>query len=60
MIDGTKLLARWLHGTVELTPPMQLDEDDDEPVVFSFYDDISHVSCVCVCVCVCGGVIGRA
>jgi len=42
MIDGTKLLARWLHGTVELTPPMHLDEDDDEPIVFSFYDDISQ------------------
>jgi len=39
LLDGSKKFARWMHGTVELTPPLHVDEDD-EPVVFSFYDDI--------------------
>jgi dynein heavy chain len=41
MLDGTKNFARWMHGTVELTPPLRLDDDDDEPIIFSFYDDIA-------------------
>ena len=44
MLDGTKSLHRWMHGTVELAPPMRVNEDDDEPVVFSFYDDIAQDS----------------
>lgn len=40
MLDSTKRIARWMHGTVELTPPLRLD-DDDEPIIFSFYDDIT-------------------
>ena len=38
--DRTRLFVRWMHGTCIETPP-QHAEGEDEPVVFSFFTDIS-------------------
>ncbi|EDO35852.1 predicted protein [Nematostella vectensis] len=40
MVEGTKLFVRWMNGTCIETPP-QHAEGEDEPVVFSFFTDIS-------------------
>ena len=36
----TRMFVRWMHGTCIETPP-QHAEGEDEPVVFSFFTDIS-------------------
>jgi len=38
--ESARLFVRWMHGTCMLTEP-QILNDDDEPYVFSFYQDIS-------------------
>lgn len=40
MVEGTRLFVRWMHGTCIETPP-QHAEGEDEPVVLSFFSDIS-------------------
>ena len=40
IVECTKSFPRWMHGTCEATPPV-IVEGQDEPVVFSFYDDIA-------------------
>ncbi|XP_051888343.1 dynein axonemal heavy chain 10 [Pristis pectinata] len=40
-VETTKLFVRWMHGScIECSP--QYIEGDDEPVIFSFYSDISQ------------------
>uniref|UniRef100_A0A8D2LCC4 Dynein axonemal heavy chain 10 n=1 Tax=Varanus komodoensis TaxID=61221 RepID=A0A8D2LCC4_VARKO len=39
-VEITKLFVRWMHGTCIDCPPQQTG--DDEPVIFSFYSDISQ------------------
>uniref|UniRef100_UPI00398F6830 dynein axonemal heavy chain 10 isoform X2 n=1 Tax=Pristiophorus japonicus TaxID=55135 RepID=UPI00398F6830 len=40
-VETTKLFVRWMHGTcIECTP--QYIDGDDEPIIFSFYSDISQ------------------
>ena len=38
--NRTRLFVRWMHGTCIETPP-QHAEGEDEPVVLSFFSDIS-------------------
>ena len=38
--ESAKAFVRWMHGTCMLTEP-QIISDDDEPYVFSFYQDMS-------------------
>ena len=40
LCNRTRLFVRWMHGTCIETPP-QHAEGEDEPVVFSFFTDIS-------------------
>ncbi|KAG9351776.1 hypothetical protein JZ751_023027 [Albula glossodonta] len=41
-VESTKKFVRWMDGTcIECSP--QVVESDDEPVVFSFYNDMSQV-----------------
>ena len=40
IVDCTKNFPRWMHNTCEITPPIQVEGQDD-PVIFSFHDDIS-------------------
>ena len=37
---STKLFVRWMHGTCIETPAQHL-ESEDEPVIFSFFKDVS-------------------
>ena len=39
-VEGSKRFLRWMHGTCILTEP-QLGAEDEEPIVFTFYEDIS-------------------
>ncbi|KAG8146106.1 hypothetical protein E2320_012501 [Naja naja] len=39
-VETTKLFLRWLHGSCIECPPQQTG--DDEPVIFSFFSDISQ------------------
>ncbi|GCC39259.1 hypothetical protein chiPu_0022938, partial [Chiloscyllium punctatum] len=40
-METTKLFVRWMHGScIECSP--QYIEGDDEPIIFSFYSDISQ------------------
>uniref|UniRef100_A0A670YVL6 Dynein axonemal heavy chain 10 n=1 Tax=Pseudonaja textilis TaxID=8673 RepID=A0A670YVL6_PSETE len=39
-VETTKLFIRWLHGSCIECPPQQTG--DDEPVIFSFFSDISQ------------------
>ncbi|XP_025020180.1 dynein heavy chain 10, axonemal, partial [Python bivittatus] len=39
-VETTKLFVRWMHGTCIECPPQQTG--DDEPVIFSFFSDISQ------------------
>eukprot|EP00048_Salpingoeca_helianthica_P012901 m.192885 g.192885 ORF g.192885 m.192885 type:complete len:4604 (+) comp15437_c5_seq116:137-13948(+) len=41
MLDSLKSFPRWMNGTCDLTPPLFV-EGEDEPIIFSFYDDISQ------------------
>lgn len=41
MLDSLKSFPRWMHGTCDPTPPLFV-EGEDEPIIFSFYDDISQ------------------
>jgi len=43
MLDSLKSFPRWMHGTCDLTPPLFV-EGEDEPIIFSFYDDVSQDS----------------
>jgi dynein heavy chain len=38
-LEMLKSFPRWMHGTCEPTPPFPVD-GEDEPVIFSFYDDV--------------------
>lgn len=40
MVESTKLFIRWMDGTCVETPEQRLGRDDEEPFVFSFYNDI--------------------
>ncbi|XP_066466098.1 dynein axonemal heavy chain 10 [Tiliqua scincoides] len=39
-VEVTKLFVRWMHGTCIDCPPQHIG--DDEPIIFSFYNDISQ------------------
>ena len=39
--ESARMFVRWMHGTCLLTEP-QVVNDDDEPFVFSFYQDVSQ------------------
>ncbi|XP_058850532.1 dynein axonemal heavy chain 10 [Acipenser ruthenus] len=40
-LESTKHFVRWMHGTCSECPP-QIAEGEDEPVIFSFFTDISQ------------------
>ena len=39
LVESTRTFVRWMHGTCIETPPQNINEDDD-PIIFSFYSDI--------------------
>ncbi|PIK48528.1 putative dynein heavy chain 10, axonemal isoform X3 [Apostichopus japonicus] len=39
-VEGTKNFVRWMNGTCIETPPQNV-EGEDEPIIFSFFSDIS-------------------
>ena len=41
IVESTKSFHRWMHGTSEVTPPLYV-EGEEEPLIFSFYDDIAQ------------------
>lgn len=41
MVECVKGVPRWMHGTCEATPPLFV-EGEEEPIIFSFYDDVSQ------------------
>jgi len=41
MVESTRSFVRWMDGTCIETPEQFVHVDDDEPVVFSFYSDVS-------------------
>jgi dynein heavy chain len=41
LVESAKLFVRWMHCTCKVTEPQVVNEDE-EPVVFSFYTDISQ------------------
>ena len=40
LVESTRTFVRWMHGTCMETAPQSVNEDED-PVVFSFYPDIA-------------------
>lgn len=40
MVESTKLFIRWMDGTCIEAPEQRLGGEDEEPFVFSFYNDI--------------------
>jgi dynein heavy chain len=40
MVESTKLFVRWMHGTCMETPEQKVGSEDDEPFVYSFYNDV--------------------
>ena len=40
-VEGTKVFVRWLHGTCKEAPPQPV-EGQDEPYVYSFFQDIQN------------------
>ena len=40
IIESAKSFVRWMHGTCQETEP-QLAKEDEEPIVFSFFTDVS-------------------
>ena len=40
MVESTKLFVRWMHGTCVETPEQPMGGEDDEPFVYSFYNDV--------------------
>jgi dynein heavy chain len=40
IVESTRSFVRWMHGSCLETPPQQLGEDD-EPVIFSYFSDVS-------------------
>ena len=40
MVESTKLFVRWMHGTCVETPEQQVGSEDDDPYVYSFYNDV--------------------
>ncbi|OQR86956.1 flagellar inner arm dynein 1 heavy chain alpha [Achlya hypogyna] len=41
IVESAKAFARWMHGTCRETEP-QVANEDDEPITFTFYTDISQ------------------
>jgi dynein heavy chain len=41
LVESAKFFVRWMHGTCLQTDPQVINEDE-EPVVFSFFQDISQ------------------
>jgi hypothetical protein len=40
MVESTKMFVRWMHGTCVETPEQHVGGEDDEPFVYSFYNDV--------------------
>lgn len=40
-MESTKLFVRWMDGTCSETPEQRGPNEDDEPVVFTFYWDVA-------------------
>ena len=40
MVESTKAFVRWMHGTCIETPEQQVGGEDEEPFVYSFYNDV--------------------
>lgn len=40
IVESTKLFVRWMHGTCMETPEQKVGTEDDEPFVYSFYNDV--------------------
>ena len=41
IVESTKQFNRWNDGTCLLTPPQYPNGEDEEPYIFSYYQDIS-------------------
>ncbi|MEW5308429.1 MAG: hypothetical protein WDW38_000392 [Sanguina aurantia] len=41
LVESTKLFVRWMDGTCSETPEQRGPNEDDEPVVFTFYWDVA-------------------
>ncbi|KAF0719904.1 Aste57867_701 [Aphanomyces stellatus] len=41
IVESAKAFVRWMHGTCRETEPQVINEDE-EPIVFTFYSDISQ------------------
>jgi dynein heavy chain len=41
LVESSKLFYRWNHGSCHLSRPIKVS-DDEEPIVFSYYSDISQ------------------
>lgn len=40
MVESTKLFVRWMDGTCMEAPEQHMGGEDEDPFVFSFYNDI--------------------
>ena len=41
LVESTKPFVRWMDGTCIETPEQRVGNEDDEPVVFTFYWDVA-------------------
>nr|CCA14061.1 PREDICTED: similar to hCG1811879 putative [Albugo laibachii Nc14] len=41
IVESAKAFVRWMHGTCRETEPL-IGKEDDEPITFTFYSDISQ------------------
>ena len=42
LVESTKAFQRWMDGTCLITEPQAPANEDEEPIVYSFYDDVLH------------------
>jgi dynein heavy chain, axonemal len=40
MVESTKMFVRWMHGTCVETPEQHVGGEDEEPFIYSFYNDV--------------------
>ena len=65
LVESTKVFVRWMDGTCIETAEQKGKNDEDEPVLFTFYWDVaanpqvgSGWLCVCPYVCVLAMLVG--
>ena len=50
MVDSTKMFVRWMHGTCVETPEQRVGGEDEEPFVYSFYNDVQMSPIIIKCI----------